>query len=65
MEKTRSRQLLQTEHIGFLFAALLEAPKHLNKLASVNTQDQILSEHQDESSKGGGAYAVEKSIQEK
>lgn len=65
LEKEHSRQLFQTEHISFLFVALLETPKHLNKSASVDTKDQTSSEHQDESSKGGGAYAVDKSTQEK
>jgi hypothetical protein len=65
LEKGRSRQVLQTEHIGFLLSALLDMAKHVNKSASVNTQDQIPSEQQDKSSKGGGAYETEKYSQEK
>lgn len=48
LEKERSRQLLQTEHIGFLLSSLLETPLHLNRSASLNTQQQIPSEQQDE-----------------
>jgi len=58
LEKGRSRQLLQTEHIGFLLAALLETPRYLDRSASVITQEQIPSEQQDKSSKGGDAYEV-------
>jgi hypothetical protein len=31
LEKESSRQLLQTEHISFLFSALLETPQSLDK----------------------------------
>ena len=65
LEKERSRQLLQTEHISFLLSALLETPLHLDRSASVSTQEQIPSEQQDKSSKGGDAYEIENGPQVK
>jgi len=56
LEKTRSRQLPQTEHISFLLTALLETKRHLDRSESISAQEQILSEQQDKSGKGGGAY---------
>lgn len=58
LEKTRSRQLLQTEHISFLLAALLETPQCLEGVPSVVTQEQNPLEQQDRTAKGGGAYEV-------
>jgi len=46
LEKIRSRQLLQTEHVSFLFAALLETTRHLGRSSYVSTQEQIPSEQQ-------------------
>lgn len=40
LEKELSRQLLQTEHISFLLAALLETMQCLNGASSVNAQEQ-------------------------
>ena len=65
LEKTRSRQLLQTEHIGFLLSALLETPRQIDRSEQLSTQKQIPSEQQDKSTKGGGAYEVENDSQKK
>ena len=65
LDKEHSRQLLQTEHIGFLLAALLETPKCLEGAPSIITQKQIPLEQQDKSSKGGDAYAIENGSTEK
>ena len=55
LEKERSRQLLQTEHISFLLAALLETTQCLDGSASIREKEEIQSEQQDKSAKGGGA----------
>lgn len=47
LEKERSRQLLQAEHISFLLAALLETPLCLEEGPSVVTQDQNPLEQQE------------------
>jgi hypothetical protein len=39
LEKTRSRQLLQTEHICFMLAALLETPKCIKEPPSLIIQE--------------------------
>jgi len=65
LQKTRSRQLLQTEHIGFLLAALLETPQCLEGVPSVITQEQNPLEQQDKTAKGGGAYEVGNLLPEK
>ena len=54
LEKERSRQLLQVEHISFLLAALLETPVCLEGAPSIITQEQIPLERQEKSEKGGG-----------
>lgn len=46
LERIRSRQLIQTEHVSFLFAALLETTRHLGRSSYVSTQEQIPSEQQ-------------------
>jgi len=58
LEKERSRQLLQTEHISFLLAALLETPQCLDGAPSIITQEQNPLEQQDKTAKGGVAYEV-------
>jgi hypothetical protein len=58
LEKTRSRQLLQIEHISFLFAALLETTRYLDRSESVRTQEQIPSEQKDKHPRGGDAHAI-------
>lgn len=65
LEKTHSRQLLQTEHISFLLAALLETPRCLDGSASVSAQEQIPSEQRDKPAEGGDAYKVENGSQKK
>lgn len=47
LEKERSRQLLQAEHISFLLAALLETPQRPEEDPSVVTQAQNAFEHQE------------------
>jgi hypothetical protein len=47
LEKERSRQVLQAEHIGFLLAALLETPLCLEKVPSVITKEQYPLEQQE------------------
>jgi len=47
LEKESSRQLLQTEHISFLLAALLETPQCLEGTPSFITQEQSPLEQQD------------------
>lgn len=64
LEKERSRQLLQTEHISFLLAALLETPRCLEP-PSLVTQEQDPLGQQDRNTKGSGAYEVRNSSQEK
>ena len=59
LEKERSRQLLQVEHIGFLLAALLETPLCPEESPSIITQEQRPLEQQDKTAKGGGAYEVD------
>lgn len=58
LERERSRQLLQTEHIGFLLSALLETPQCLEGVPSVVTQEQNPLEQQNKTAKGGDAYEV-------
>ena len=65
LEKTRSRQLLQTEHISFMLEALLETTRHLDRSASVRTQEQSPLEQQDKTVKGGDAYVVDNRSREK
>ena len=65
LERDRSRQFLQTEHISFLLAALLETTWQLDRSASVRTQEQIPLEQQDKTVKGGGAYELKNGSQEK
>lgn len=65
LEKTRSRQLLQTEHISFMLAALLETTMCLERIPPLITQEQSLLEQQDKTAKGGDAYAIEKRSKEK
>lgn len=59
LEKERSRQLLQTEHISFLLAALLEAPGSVDGSASARAQEQTPLEQKDKTAKGGDAYEVD------
>ena len=59
LEKERSRQLLQTEHIGFLLVALLETPECLDGATSIRTQEQIPLKRQEKRSKGGDAFEVD------
>ena len=59
LEKTRSRQLLQTEHVGFLLAALLETPQCLDGTPVIITQEQNPLEQQDKPAKGGDANEVD------
>jgi len=65
LEMTRSRQLLQTEHISFMLSALLETPLCLEGTTSIITQEQIPLEQQDKTAKGGGAYELKNGQQEK
>ena len=58
LEKERSRQLLQVEHVSFLLAALLETPLCLEDGQSIIMQEQIPLEQQEKPAKGGGAYEV-------
>jgi hypothetical protein len=58
LKKTRSKQLLQTEHITFLLAALLETPQSFDGIAYVATQEQNPLEQQGKPEKGGYAYEV-------
>jgi hypothetical protein len=58
LEKTRSRQLLQTEHISFLLRALLETPLRLENTQSTITREQDPLERQDKTEKGVGAYEL-------
>jgi len=64
LEKERSRQLLQVEHISFLFVSLLETPLCFDKAQSI-MQGQRPLERQIESAKGGGAYEVDNNSSEK
>jgi hypothetical protein len=64
LERERSRQLLQTEHISFLLAALLETPQCLEVAPLVVTQ--VHAPRQKEgSAKGGGAYEVDERSRDK
>lgn len=68
LEKERSRQLLQVEHISFLLAALLETPHCLEGAPlppSVITQKQNPLGQQDKTEKGGVAYEVDNNSPEK
>lgn len=65
LEKERSRQLLQTEHISFMLAALLETPLCLQEGPSVVRGHENPLERQDESKKGGGAYEIDDRSEEK
>lgn len=65
LEKGRSRQLLQTEHISFLLAALLETPASLHGSASIRPQEETPGKHQDKTAKGGDAYEVDNGSPEK
>ncbi|MBC8216861.1 MAG: hypothetical protein H8E73_00195 [Planctomycetes bacterium] len=65
LEKTRSRQLLQTEHISFLLAALLETPQCLEGVPPVVTQEKNPLEQQDKPARGGDAYEVDNRSREK
>lgn len=65
LEKERSRQLLQVEHISFLLAALLETPLCLEDDQSIVMQEQRPLEQQDKTAKGGGAYEVDNNSPEK
>ncbi len=58
LEKERSRQLLQVEHISFLMACLLETPRCFGEAPSNITQVQIPLGQQDKTAKGGGAYEL-------
>lgn len=58
LEKERSRQLLQTEHISFLLAALFETTLCLKGPPSIIIQEQSPLERQDKTAKGGGAYEL-------
>jgi hypothetical protein len=58
LEKTRSRQLLQVEHISFLLTCLLETPLCLEDGQSIIMQKQRPLEQQDKIAKGGGAYEL-------
>jgi len=64
LEKERSRQLLQVEHISFLLAALLETPLCPEESPSITTQEQRPLEQQDKPAKGGGAYEVDNNSSE-
>ncbi len=65
LEKTRSRQLLQTEHISFLLVALLETPQCLEGAPPVVIQERDTLEQKEKSAKGGGAYEVDNRSREK
>ena len=65
LEKERSRQLLQTEHISFMLAALLETPRCFDGSVSISTQDLISSDKQEKPAKGGDIYAIENGLPEK
>jgi len=64
LEKERSRQLLQTEHISFVLSALLETPQYLEGIPSIITQKQSPLEQQDKTAKGGDAYELKNGLQE-
>jgi len=59
LEKERSKQLLQVEHISFLLSCLLETPLCLEGAPSLITHEQRPLEQQDKTVKGGGAYEVD------
>ena len=66
LEKERSRQLLQTEHISFLLACLLETPQGIEGgPPPIITQEQRPLEQQERPAKGGGAYGVDNTSSEK
>lgn len=65
LEKERSRQFLQTEHISFLLAALLETPRCLDRSPSMREQEAGPLAPQGRTAKGGGAYDLKNDSPEK
>jgi hypothetical protein len=65
LEKKRSRQILQVEHISFLFAALLETSSCFDMGQYIITQEKKPLEQQERGAKGGGAYEVDNDSPEK
>jgi len=65
MEKGHSRQLAQSEHIGFLLGALLETARCFDGLTLANRQEQTTLGQPPRASKGGGAHEVEQGSREK
>jgi hypothetical protein len=58
LEREHSRQILQTEHISFLLAALLESPQCFQESSSFREQKETIYEQQDNIAKGGDAYEI-------
>jgi hypothetical protein len=65
LEKKRSIQMLQIEHISFMLAALLETPKCLEGNASIITKEQRPLEQHNKTTKGGDTYELNNSPDEK
>jgi hypothetical protein len=65
MQKERSRQLLQTEHISFMLSALLETQLCFEGNRSIIEKKQISLEQRTKSSKGGGVYEIDNDSPEK
>lgn len=65
LEKVRSRQLLQTEHISFMLAALLETKRYHDRNPSITIQERSPLERQNKTMKGGDAYELKNGKQEK
>jgi len=65
LERERSRQVLQTEHISFLLVALLQSASCANGSPSASSQVQTSVRGQNKGSKGGGAYEIENAFQER
>jgi hypothetical protein len=59
LEKEYSGQLLQTEQIAFLLAALLESPKCFDESSSGGPQDNTASNQHEGITEGGGWHGRE------
>lgn len=58
LQRERSGQVLQTEYISFLLAALLETPQSLQGPLSIRAQEETPLAQQDSTAKGGDAYEI-------
>jgi len=65
LEKERSRQLFQTEHIGFLLTSLLETPACFDESVKIRIREPIPLKQKDGAEKGGRAYEVDNVSQKK